>query len=337
MNKKYIVLSIVVLCMIIWIGTAVGSSTIELSTVYSILKHKILGLSLPEHITSNQVSIIWVLRFPRVLLAIIVGSSLAVSGCCIQSILRNPLASPYTLGVSSGASFGVALTILYGVSIPFLGKMTLTTVGFICGLLTVVFIIGFAAKIDKSLSNQTIVLAGIVFSLFINALLTIVIALSHEQMNQIILWQMGSLSLRGWSYVKAILPFFIFGVAGILFYTRELDAISFGEENAISLGVDVKRVKQRLIFFSAVLAGSAVAVSGTIGFIGLVVPHIVRRIFGAKHIIVIPISIIFGSGFLIISDLIARTIISPAELPVGAITALIGAPFFGFVYFSKRK
>lgn len=337
MNKKLIAISLIILLVIIWIGTAVGSSSIQIPAVLAILGNKLFRIPLPNSISSNEVTIIWVLRFPRVILGLIIGASLAVSGSCIQSVLRNPLASPYTLGVSAGASFGVALVIISGYTIPFLGKFTLTTVGLISGLLTVIFVINFSSKIDRYLSNQTIILAGMVLSLFINALLTVIIALSHEEMKEIIYWQMGSLSLRSWSYIQAILPFFIVGILGIMYYSKELDALSFGEENALSLGVDVKKVKRRLIFFSAVLTGSAVAVSGTIGFIGLVAPHIVRKIFGPRHCVVIPLSIVFGGIFLILTDLVARTIISPAELPVGAITALLGAPFFGLIYFSKRK
>ena len=322
---------------VIWIGTVIGSSNVSATEVLSILLHKLFNLPLRDGITDNQVSIIWILRFPRVILAFLVGASLAVSGSAIQSVLRNPLASPFTLGVSSGATFGVAIAVITGFSIPLLGNMTLTIIGFICGLITVISVIKFASKIDRYLSNQTIILAGMVFSLFINSLLTISISLAHEDMKQIMLWQMGSLSLRGWTYVWAIIPFFVVGVVGTMYYAKELDALSFGEENAVSLGVDVKKVKSRIIVFSAVLTGSAVAVSGTIGFIGLVAPHIVRKIFGPRHVIVIPMSIVFGGIFLIITDLIARTIISPSELPVGAITALIGAPFFASIYFSKGR
>lgn len=337
MNKKLIVIAIALLLVIIWVGTAIGSSSIELSKVLSIIMHKILDIPLIAEVEGREVSIIWILRFPRVLLAFVVGASLAVSGGCIQSVLRNPLASPYTLGVSSGASFTVALVIISGFSIPFFGKLTLTMMGFVSGLLTIIVVIAIASKIDRSLSNQTIILSGMVFSLFLNALLTIVISLSREELHQIIQWQMGSLALRSWSYLGAIVPFFIVGTLGIIYYSKELDALSFGEENAQSLGIDTRKVKKRLILFSAILAGSAVAVSGTIGFIGLVAPHIVRRMFGAKHIIVIPMSIVVGGAFLILCDLVARTIITPAELPVGALTALIGAPFFAFVYFSNRR
>lgn len=335
MNKKILIVSILILLLIIILGTSIGSYSISPDKIINVLLYKLLNIKLPENITQNDINIIWMLRFPRVLLAVLVGASLGVSGSCVQSVLKNSLASPYTLGVSSGASFGAALVIITKLSIPYLKNFTLTSVGFVCGLITVIIIIGISERIDHSLSNQTIILMGMIISLLINALLTIIIALAHQETRQIILWHMGSLALKSWSSIIALLPFFFVGIIGILYYTNELDALTFGEENALTLGVDVKKVKRMLIIFSCILAGSAIAITGTIGFLGLVAPHIVRKLFGAKHKMVIPISAIFGAAFLIITDLIARTIISPSELPVGAITALIGAPFFAAVYFSK--
>lgn len=337
MNKKLIIISVLLLLILVCFGTGIGSSYINPKLVIGIILNKIFNIALPSGVEANHVSIIWILRFPRVLLALIIGGSLGISGCCIQSILRNPLASPYTIGVSSGASFAVALAIIFKLYIPFMGKMTLMIVGLTSAILTVLIVIYFAERVDKYLSNHTIILVGIVFSLFINSLLTIVIALAHEEMKQIILWQMGSLALRSWSYVILLLPFFIVGIAGIMYHVKELDILFLGDDSAKSLGVEVKKVRKRLIFFSSILIGSSVAVSGTIGFIGLVTPHIVRKMFGPKHKVVIPMSIVIGGGFLVITDLIARTIISPSEIPVGAITSLIGAPFFAFVYFSKRR
>lgn len=337
MNKKLIVKSVTLLLLTSLIGISLGSVNIPLIDVGAILLHKIIGLNLPQHIESSTASIVWILRVPRVFLALIVGASLAVSGSSVQSVLKNPLASPYTLGVSTGASFGVVLAITLGLNIPSLGQLTLTTIGFISGLITVFIILAFVNKVDSGLSNQTIILAGIVFSLFINAVITTITALAHQDMQRIVLWQMGSFALRGWNYVYAILPFFIVGFAGTLKYSNELDTLCFGEVQAMSLGMEVAKVKRKLIIFAAILTGSAVATSGTIGFVGLVAPHIVRKIFGPKHSVLLPLSCVFGGMFMVLMDLIARTIISPSELPVGAITALIGAPFFAVVFFSGRK
>ncbi len=336
-NKRLAILSIPLAFLIISIGTSIGSSNIHILDTMSIIINNIFKIHLKEGIDIKDVSIIWSLRLPRVLLAFMVGGCLAISGSVVQSILKNELASPYTLGVSSGASLGAGLVIVLGLSIPFLGQLTLPVIGFLFGLMTVYGVIVFSSKIDKTMSNNTIILAGMVFSLFVNALLTTLTALFSEDLKSISLWQMGSFSMKGWSYVKALIPFSLIGFIGVIRYTEEMDILTFGEEQAKAVGVDTNKVKKHLFIFSAILTGSAVALSGTIGFVDLIAPHIVRRVFGSKHKYVIPMSFVFGGSLMVITDLIARTIVSPAELPVGAITAIIGAPFFAYVYFSKGK
>ena len=336
-NKTLAILSIPLVFFIISIGTSIGSSNIHILDTMSIILNKVINLPLREGIDPKDISIIWSLRLPRVLLAFMVGGCLAVSGSVVQSILKNELASPYTLGVSSGASLGAGLVIVLGISIPFLGQLTLPLIGFLFGLITVYGVIVFSSRIDKTMANNTIILAGMVFSLFVNALLTTLTALFSEDIKSISLWQMGSFSMKGWSYVRVLIPFLIIGVIGILRYTKEMDILTFGEEQAKAVGVDTNRVKKHLFIHSAILTGSAVALSGTIGFVDLIAPHMVRRVFGSKHKYVIPMSFVFGGSLMVITDLIARTIVSPAELPVGAITAIIGAPFFAYVYFSKGK
>lgn len=336
-NKlKFIILAIVT-TFVLWLGIAIGSSNIGLLDIISIIGHKLFNLPLSEGISPSDVVIIWTLRLPRVLLAFLVGGALSASGGVIQSILKNPLASPYTLGVSSGASLGAGLVIVLGISIPFLGSFTLPVVGFVFGLATVFGILQFAKQVDKSLSNMTIILTGMVFSLFFNAILTIITALAGDSMKDLTLWQMGSFSMRGWSYLSMFLPFFIVGIFGMFIYTKEMDILTFGEDQARTLGVNTSKVKTRLFIFSAILTGASVSITGTIGFIDLIAPHIVRKIFGSKHHLVIPISIIVGGSMMVITDLVARTLLSPSELPVGAITAILGAPFFAYIYFKKSR
>ncbi|GAB6169536.1 iron ABC transporter permease [Clostridium carnis] len=336
-NKSLALLSIPVIVLVICIGTSIGSSNISIIDIISIIGNKLFNFSLPSGIDGKDVSIIWNIRLPRVLLAFVVGGALAASGSVVQSVLKNPLASPYTLGVSSGASLGVGLLIVLGVSIPILGNFTLPLVGFLCSLITMIIVLLFATKVDKSLSNNTIILTGMVFSLFFNALLTTLTALFTEKIEAITMWQMGSFSMRGWSYLKAGIPFFIIGIIGVLMYCREMDVLTFGEEQAKSMGVECEKVKRRLFIFVSILTGSAVAISGTIGFVDLIAPHIVRRIFGSKHSYVVPMSFVFGGCLMVVTDLVSRTIIVPSELPVGAITAIIGAPFFAYLYFKKSK
>ncbi|WP_271815236.1 FecCD family ABC transporter permease [Clostridium paraputrificum] len=340
MNKKrkmLLWLSLPLAFLVICIGTSIGSSNINIFNIISVIGNKLFSIPLIEGVGSNDVAIIWVVRFPRVLLAFMIGAALSVSGAVMQSILKNPLASPYTLGVSSGASLGVGIYIILGVSIPFIGNLALPFIGFLSGLLTVIMVILFANRVDRGMSNNTIILSGMVFSLFASAMLTTISALNTHKIEAITMWQMGSFNMRGWSYLLVGLPFFIVGVSIVLRYSREMDILTFGEDGAKAIGVETEKVKKHLLFSTAVLTGSSVALSGTIGFIDLIVPHLVRKIFGSNHKVVIPMCILLGGSFMVLTDLVARTIISPSELPVGAITAIIGAPFFGYLYFSKRS
>ena len=245
-NKALMILSLGLVFLIICIGTSIGSSNISIIDIISIISHKLFNTGLLEGIEAKDVSIIWNIRLPRVLLAFCVGGALAASGAVVQSILKNPLASPYTLGVSSGASLGVGLLVVSGVTIPFLGNFSLPLVGFLCSLLTMIIVLLFANKVDKELSNTTIILTGMVFSLFFNAALTTLTALFTKKMEAITLWQMGSFSMRGWSYLKAGIPFFLVGSIGIMAFVKEMDVLTFGEEQAKAIGVEAEKVKKYL-------------------------------------------------------------------------------------------
>jgi iron complex transport system permease protein len=317
-------------------GSSLGSSSISFLDTISVVFHKLSGRPFGEGMDPISISIIWNLRLPRALLAFIVGGALAVSGTVFQSVLKNQLASPYIVGVSAGASLGAGLIMLTGLAIPFIGAFTLPLAGFLFGLGTVFFVLFFAAKIDKTLSNNTIILFGMVFSLFVNAIITSLVAVFREQLKNLLYWQMGSFALKGWNYVGMMLPFLIIGVIGIAGYTREMDILTFGEEQAKSIGVNTRGLRIKLLLFSTILTGGAVALSGVIGFVDLIAPHLARKMVGAKHRDVIPMAFILGGSLLVITDLIARTAVSPSELPVGAVTALIGAPFFAWVYFKRR-
>jgi iron complex transport system permease protein len=335
-HSKKILIGSVLAVVIVCGGASFGSSNIRLIDTLKIIAGKVLSMPVAEGIEPRDVSIVWQLRLPRALLAFIVGGALSMSGGVIQSALKNQLASPFILGVSSGASLGAALVMLTGITLPFIGALTLPVAGFLFGIITVYIVISFASRLDRTMSNNTIILFGMVFTLFVNALLTTLMALFREELKNLITWQMGSFALRGWSHVQVMLPFFVVGTAGIIRYTREMDILTFGEDQAKSVGVETEKVRKHLFVFSTILTGSAVALSGVIGFVDLIAPHMARKIVGSNHRYVIPMSFILGGSLLVITDLIARTIVSPSELPVGAITALVGAPFFAWVYFRKR-
>jgi iron complex transport system permease protein len=335
-GRKRVIAGIIVSVLLIMAAASLGSSGISLRDTVLIILHKIFRLPLNAGIDPKNVSIVWLLRLPRVLLAFLVGGCLAMSGAVCQSILRNPLASPHILGVSSGASLGAGIVIIGGIAIPLLGAFTLPLTGFVFGLLTVFFVAAFSSRVDKSMSNNTIVLFGMVFSLFLNALLTLLSAIFSDDLRRIALWQMGSFAMRGWTYIQLLLPFFVIGTAGIILYTKEMDIMTFDDDQAKSAGVETAGLRKKLLVLCAVLTGAAVALSGVIGFVDLIAPHAARKITGSRHRHLIPMSFILGGSLVVITDLIARTVISPSELPVGAITALIGAPFFAWVYFRGR-
>ncbi|ANU20236.1 ABC transporter permease [Planococcus plakortidis] len=282
-------------------------------------------------------NILWNIRMPRVVLAGLVGAALAIAGAAFQGLLKNPLADPYTLGVSSGAAVGAVMTLFFGISIPFLGLFTLPVISMIGALITMLAVMGFARLVDRSMKMETVILTGIIFSSFLGSIMSLMIALTGEELRQIIGWLLGSVSMRGWPYVQMALPFVLAGSFVLWLYRRELNAMLFGEERAQHLGVDVKRSKMAILIGGSVLTGTAVAVSGTIGFVGLVVPHMTRLVWGSDHRHVLPLSFINGAALLIICDLVARTIISPTELPIGVITAFIGAPVFAFIFFRQRR
>jgi iron complex transport system permease protein len=317
-------------------GVALGTVYIPPGEIFYIICSKVFGTQLPDGIRATTIAILWNLRLPRALLAFIAGSALSVSGAVMQSVLRNPLASSYTIGVSSGASLGACLVIFYGVTIPFMGVFSLPFIGFVFGLVTILLAVAFASRIDVQMESNTIILTGMVFSLFVNAITTLMSALHREQVHQLIFWQMGTFSMKDWQPVVILAPIAVIGTIFITHYNRELDMMTFGEEQAMTMGVSLKRVKWTLLVSSVALTGSVIAFVGVIGFVDLVAPHIVRKLFGSSHRIVIPMSAVFGGAFMVICDLVARTVVSPVEVPVGAVTAILGVPFFAYVYFSRR-
>lgn len=280
-------------------------------------------------------SILTAIRFPRVILAALVGASLGLAGAAFQGLLRNPLADPYTLGVSSGASLGAVTVIYFGIQI--FGVYTLPVISIAAGFATMLGVLGFAYLAQRKTSMETMILAGIIFNSFLGSFISLVIALSGEELRQVMNWLLGSVSMRGWPYVKMILPFTCAGAVLLLIHSRELNAFAFGEDRARHIGVHVKQKQILIVVAASMLTGSAVAVSGAVGFVGLVIPHMVRLLCGSDHRHLLPLSMITGAAFLILADLLARMIISPAELPIGIITAIAGAPVFAFILASRKR
>ncbi|MGM0900745.1 MAG: FecCD family ABC transporter permease [Bacillota bacterium] len=339
LTNKYIayILASVFLLIAMLLGISIGTVSVPALDIIGIIGAEIFRYSPNESIDPMHSNIVMNIRLPRVILAGLVGASLAIAGAAFQGLLRNPLADPYTLGVSSGASVGAVITLFFGVTIPFAGMFTLPILSISFAFLTIMMVLFFARRIDRGMKVETIILTGIIFSSFLGAFISLMIALTGDELRQIIGWLMGSVSMRGWEYINIIFPFFLIGSFILLMNAKEINAMSFGEERAQHIGVNVQRRKMLVLIAGSILTGAAVAVSGTIGFVGLVIPHLTRLLWGPDHRHLLPLSILTGSGFLILADLVARTIISPTELPIGVITSMIGAPVFAIILMNRRK
>ncbi len=328
MNKHlFVIIAITLAVASIIAGLLIGSVPIDPSDIGKLLGNQLFGIG--SHGATDVTAIIWEIRLPRVILAFLVGASLSLAGAAFQGLLRNPLVDPYTIGVSSGASLGAVLVIFFQWQLPVMGDFTLPVVAITASGCTLFVVLLITRAASRSFANETIILTGIIFNSFVGALVTYFIATaSSENFRQILFWLMGSVSMRNWSHVQLLAPFFVVAAIVLLFQSRVLNALSLGEESAHYIGVNVKRKRLIILTSAAVLTGAAVSVSGAIGFVGLVIPHLVRLIIGPNHRLVLPLSIIVGGTFLVIADMVARTIISPSELPIGVVTAIIGAPIF---------
>ena len=276
--------------------------------------------------------IIWQIRFPRVVLALLVGAGLACCGAVFQGVLRNPLAGPYTLGVSGGAALGATLGIVFGPAGIYLPLFALSG-----SALSIFLVYTIASK--KRFSNSTLILGGVILSFLFSSLVLLIFAVSRaEDVHGVILWLMGDLSSAPNSLIK-LMPFFILPAIGILLaFSRDLNILTLGEEKALHLGINSQQVKKILFIVVSCIVGACVAASGIIGFVGLIIPHFMRRILGVDHRLLLPASCVAGAIFLILCDTLARVIIRPMELPVGVITGIFGGLFFlSFLIKSKNR
>lgn len=285
-------------------------------------------------VTEEQ--IIWKVRLPRVALGLLVGAALSLAGAAFQGVLRNPLADPFTLGVSSGASVGAAFLIYFGLQYAILGKWTLPVVAFATALATLAAVLRMAAM-DGKWKMETLILSGVVMQAFLGAIVSFFVAISKQVINEIVYWLMGSLAMRGWSYPGIVVPYVIFGGAVLLAYAKLLNLFALGERQAAHLGVNVERTKLVVLVVSTMLTGAAVSVAGVIGFVGLIVPHMIRLLAGPDYRLLLPLSAIGGAVYVIWADTIARTLLSPAEIPIGVVTAFLGAPFFAFLLQKHKR
>jgi iron complex transport system permease protein len=303
----------------LWAPT-VGSTSISLSRVFD--------RSIPWD-SNVDAQIFFVARLPRVLAGALVGATLAAAGVVLQALLRNPLATPFTLGVSAGASLGAMLAVTMKLEFGLLGVTSIPLASFGGSILATAIVYALASSQRRGLSTNVLLLAGVTLNAFFSALILFVQYIADfAEALRAIRWMMGGLDVAGYTPIVAALPFVGLAFAAFAIMPRTLNLLSVGAESAAAKGVDVTSA-QRLAFLSASLAtGAAVSLGGPIGFIGIIVPHLVRLMVGSDHRIVLPASTLFGASFLVLCDLVARTVMSPLEIPVGVVTALIGGPFF---------
>ncbi len=319
-------------------GMALGSVSLPLSEVARILGHAVpfLGQGIATDWPASHEAIVLALRLPRVLLGLVVGASLAVAGGAFQGLFRNPMADPYVIGVSSGAALGASLAISLRFETGILGLGAVPLAAFV-GALVTVYVVYRVARVGKEVPIGNLLLSGVAVGSFLSAMVSLVIVFSRQNANEIVFWLMGSLAGRGFAHVWAALPYLVGGTAVLLYLGRDLNALLLGEEEASHLGIPVERVKLVILAAASLLTAAAVATCGVIGFVGLIVPHVMRLIVGPDHRTLLPVSALAGALLLVGADLAARTLVRPGELPVGVITAVIGAPFFLFLLRRSRS
>lgn len=315
------------------IAAGIGAVSVGPVTIIGIILDH-LGISTGIDFTRQQDAVVWAIRIPRVFLAVMVGAGLALSGAVLQGVFRNPLADPGLIGVSSGAAFGAVIAIVIGLA-P-IGVFTVPMAAFIGGIITTM-IVWTLARHDGRVDTVTLILVGVALNAMIGAGMGVLNYIADdEQLRQVVFWQMGSLGGATWKADMAILPMILLGVLILPRRAKELNLLVLGEREARHLGVDVDRLRFLLIVVVALTTGAAVAFAGLIGFVGLIIPHLIRLIAGPDHRVLLPASMLAGASLLVLTDLLARTVAAPAELPIGIMTALLGAPFFLFLLLRTR-
>ncbi|NLM52590.1 MAG: iron chelate uptake ABC transporter family permease subunit [Firmicutes bacterium] len=326
---------LVVLVITVLVATAIGAVAIPPSETLRVIVARLTNWEqLVQDIPETTVAIIWNLRLPRVLLGALIGASLALAGVGFQGLLRNPLADPFTIGVSSGAATGAALAIFLRQLIGFNFPHMIPIFAFIGAFMALFFVFNLA-KIGGQVPVVTLLLAGVVVSSFLSAVISLLMVLAGEDMQGIYFWLSGGLVMRSWPQIWIVAPYLVIGFLVLIAYARDLNVLLMGEETAMNLGVNVEQTKRVLLVTASLITAAAVSVSGMIGFVGLIIPHAVRIVTGPDHRILLPTSALVGASFLVWADVVARTILAPQEIPVGIITAFVGAPFF--IYLLRKK
>ena len=316
-------------------GLTIGPVGIPAHRVVMELLDALPAVAVESGLSDAHATIVTGIRLPRVMLGLLVGATLAVSGATYQAAFRNPLADPYLLGIAAGAGLGATLAITNNLGDGAGAFDPVPLAAFAGALLAVT--VSYAAGHLGGRSTASLILAGIAVASFLTACQTYALQANSDAFRKIFAWILGRIATSGWSEPALLLPYFVLTTAVVLRYRRALDVLAVGDEEAAALGVDPRKVRLIVVLAASLGAAAAVAVSGLIGFVGIIVPHAVRLVFGASNRVVLPLSVLFGGVFMVLADLAARTVLAPSELPIGVVTAFLGAPFFVFVLRTSRR
>ena len=339
--KRRLAFLILLLVGCIFLSLNFGFTQISFPDIFQILLKNIPGIGNFVHLTEFQASkeaIITLVRLPRILTGALVGAALAAAGTVFQGMFRNPMADPYVVGASQGAALGAAMAIVLGFGTSVLGTSALPVVAF-GGCLLSVLVVYSISRVGSKVPMSTLLLSGIAVGLFEFALITYLQSIAGDKLGDLTFWIIGSLSSSRitWTGMFTIMPFIVIGIVISFLYSRDLNIIALGEDQAQHLGVNTERVKFILLISSAFMVAAAVSISGLIGFVGLMIPHVTRLLVGPDHRVLLPASLFLGASFLVLCDGLARILSSPSEVPVGVITVLLGVTFFLFLLRKKKR
>jgi len=309
------------------VSIAFGSINIPLKTLLQMVAAQIPGIEIPAHVPESYSLILFRIRLPHTFLILLTGAALGSSGAAYQGLFRNPLADPYLIGVAAGAGLGAVISMAFRWPENLLGFYTIPAAAFLGAIITILLVYNLA-RVGATIPTTTLILAGVAVSSFATSLTSFLMLNSRDEVHRALSWLLGGSSMSGWNPVLAILPYIAAGLTLLFFSGHALNLLQFGEEQASQLGLPVDRSKVLLILATSMATAAAVAFSGLIGFIGLIVPHLIRLVWGPDYRQLVPLSAIAGGSALLLADLLARVLLAPQTLPVGIVTALAGSPFF---------
>ncbi len=321
--------SLVLLAFALLLSVAVGSVFIPPASLFDLLRLRIFDQSIPDALAPFA-TILFVLRLPRTVLIAVTGAALAGSGTAYQGLFRNPLADPYLIGVASGAGLGAILAMSLRWPSTFLGLMAVPISAFVGSIITV-WVVYQLARVGRALPASNLILAGVAVSSFATAVTSFLLINSTGELRRALVWLLGGAALSGWQPVLAELPYVVLGLGVLLTMGHALNVMQVGDEQAQQLGLPVERIRSMIILAASLTTAAAVSFTGIIGFVGLVIPHVVRLVWGSDYRHLLPLSILSGASLLLVADVLARVVMAPQEVPVGIIMALVGAPFFLWV------